>query len=1044
MRRIDLFRFAFAQIIVAASLLIPSAWASPRHSVSNTQERECVQNVDSGGQTRFSIPAINDQLLPNIAENNLSAAELNADPPLLHSNPSATQKIYLNFSGCAARQWGSWSNAYSPAYDTNGDASTFSPAEEANITAIWNRVAEDMRPFNLDVTTERPSTIAAKAAVEVCIGGSYGLWYGSSAGGVAYLYTWGSTNDGRVWVFEDNLGNGNPKYVGEAVSHETGHAFGLSHHPEYSGTCTYVDDYYNGSGSGETGWAPIMGVGYYQEQTRWSLRSQITACVGAGSQDDLAVIVQPYNAISYRADDYADTYPQASPLTVVGTAVSAAGTVGDPGDLDFFSFTTGSGTITLRADNFETGPNLDVALSLYDTNGQIVASADPSTDTDASLTFAATEGTYYLAVGSTNWYGSLGAYTVTGTIFAPTIPVDSTRPTATLESAAGISAATSAAHPVSIRVSDNAAVSITSFGDNDILVTGPNGFNRAGRFSAVNIASNGTPRIATYLVDPPAGGWVRGANGIYSIAVAGSQILDTSGNSVAAGALGTFTVAVPSPDSDGDGLDDDTEALLGTDPLAPDTDGDGVDDGQEVTDGSDPLDPGSALPRLGTTACGEWNGFFGMYNFFENVNRSAQQRSLTIVLYAVDGEIRSTRNFVLAPGAQYDYPVHELPGFTRDSYGLICITHDGSEGDVDSRMLHYLPDQSSGFQYAFAMPSTNGLQGEQVVAFNTFQPSLDPADAEDFVANWIQIINLSSTPATGRLLFYTMAGAVLGDPSGELVTLAAGARADFSAHRFGKNIVGTVVWKPSNNAQRFILRDVRYLYDNSQLAPSFHTAFQLEGSYGTSKRIVAPLDTNGGSSILEIINSSSTATNATVEIFRPTGELVRTIQLNAAQLPPHGAFHIIIDPILGTDQLGVAAISGAPANSIVAIAMQYRRNASGGIEYMYGIPAKEALGVAPSGSYNTFIGQTSRLLMLNPTGSAQSVQLSMTRSDGTLVLSGENRSIPAHGRLDLALNTFEQIDKYGVVRVVSAGSPILNWVIRERGADYAMPTPCRE
>jgi YD repeat-containing protein len=46
-------------------------------------------------------------------------------------------------------------------------------------------------------------------------------------------------------------------------------------------------------------------------------------------------------------------------------------------------------------------------------------------------------------------------------------------------------------------------------------------------------------------------------------------------------------------DSDGDGLSDDEERLLGTDPFNPDTDGDGYPDGLEVALGSDPLDPRS-------------------------------------------------------------------------------------------------------------------------------------------------------------------------------------------------------------------------------------------------------------------------------------------------------------------------------------------------------------------------------------------------------------------------------------------------------------------
>jgi hypothetical protein len=53
------------------------------------------------------------------------------------------------------------------------------------------------------------------------------------------------------------------------------------------------------------------------------------------------------------------------------------------------------------------------------------------------------------------------------------------------------------------------------------------------------------------------------------------------------------------PDTDGDGLTDDEEATLGTDPDNPDTDGDGLTDGDEVdTHGTDPLDRDTDNDRL--------------------------------------------------------------------------------------------------------------------------------------------------------------------------------------------------------------------------------------------------------------------------------------------------------------------------------------------------------------------------------------------------------------------------------------------------------------
>lgn len=73
---------------------------------------------------------------------------------------------------------------------------------------------------------------------------------------------------------------------------------------------------------------------------------------------------------------------------------------------------------------------------------------------------------------------------------------------------------------------------------------------------------------------------------------------DTDGDGLSDGLevdLGTDPTA---QDTDGDDLDDGTEVELGTDPTEPDSDGDGLDDGQEVGD-SDPLDPADPPATVG-------------------------------------------------------------------------------------------------------------------------------------------------------------------------------------------------------------------------------------------------------------------------------------------------------------------------------------------------------------------------------------------------------------------------------------------------------------
>ena len=91
---------------------------------------------------------------------NTAHAESAEQHPALHSNPSASDALYLDFDGHFEPVWGSYSNLTTPSYDVDGDTSTFTDGELANIGTIWAAVAEDYAPFNLDVTTVRPAVLA--------------------------------------------------------------------------------------------------------------------------------------------------------------------------------------------------------------------------------------------------------------------------------------------------------------------------------------------------------------------------------------------------------------------------------------------------------------------------------------------------------------------------------------------------------------------------------------------------------------------------------------------------------------------------------------------------------------------------------------------------------------------------------------------------------------------------------------------------------------------------------------------------------------------
>ena len=77
--------------------------------------------------------------------------------PIHHSAPGAIFKLYLDFDGeqLRSRSWGIFRPL--PGYSLDFDSASFNTQEQAIISRIWGRVAEDFAPFDIDVTTERPA-----------------------------------------------------------------------------------------------------------------------------------------------------------------------------------------------------------------------------------------------------------------------------------------------------------------------------------------------------------------------------------------------------------------------------------------------------------------------------------------------------------------------------------------------------------------------------------------------------------------------------------------------------------------------------------------------------------------------------------------------------------------------------------------------------------------------------------------------------------------------------------------------------------------------
>lgn len=361
---------------------------------------------------------------------------------LLHSRPTSTHVIYLDFDGTtvSGTAWNASGlpNGFYSGYSLDGDLATFNDSEREQIQSIWQRVSEDYAAFDVDVTTQDPGLAAidrtnsadqnfgtravisdnTTVSTSVCPTG---------CGGVAYVGVFDDFGSGTgaheyhqpAWIFGHMLASNDTKDIAEATSHEVGHNFGLSHDGNTVAApgCSSAGYY-----CGHAMWAPIMGVGYQKPVVQWSRGEYTNANQG---QDDLAIIAA--GGAPVIADEAGSTVGTAAGTLPTRAVITSAS------DTDTYALGTCAGPVTVTGTGAAPSPDLDLELELLSSAGAVLLTADPvstfvnrdsATGLGATLSTTLPAGSYYVRVdgvgtgtGATGYtdYGSIGAYGLTST-----------------------------------------------------------------------------------------------------------------------------------------------------------------------------------------------------------------------------------------------------------------------------------------------------------------------------------------------------------------------------------------------------------------------------------------------------------------------------------------------------------------------------------------------------------------------------------------------------------------------------------------------------
>lgn len=283
---------------------------------------------------------------------------------LLHSRPTATRKIYLDFDGhtTTGTPWNGTLTTFTTPPFSRDTLPAFNDAEKAIVQESFRRIAEHFAAWDVDVTTEDPGVEGLRKTsggdvrygIRVVIGPKA---FDISAAGVAYVGSFDDGIDNPCFVFASS--SWTAALIAGVTSHEVGHTVSLLHQGQTPGD----GEYFGGHGTGALSWSPIMGNGL-RPINQWAKGEYKDA---SRTQDNIVAIT---SMVPLVADDHGGT--TATATLAPGVSLTGGGVITDAADVDMIKFKSGRGNLVITSKVALTNPNLRLQIQVLNAAGTVL------------------------------------------------------------------------------------------------------------------------------------------------------------------------------------------------------------------------------------------------------------------------------------------------------------------------------------------------------------------------------------------------------------------------------------------------------------------------------------------------------------------------------------------------------------------------------------------------------------------------------------------------------------------------------------------------